>query len=61
MPYSKAQNRATSKWVAANYDKVHFTAPKGFKEKLKAYAESKGIPMRKFIIDTLEKEMGEKK
>ena len=27
MPYSKAQNRATTKWVAQNYDKVHFTAP----------------------------------
>lgn len=57
MPYSESQKRATIKWMSANYDKISFSAPKGFKERLKSYAESKGVPIRKLIIDILEKEM----
>ncbi len=59
MAYSEAQGKATTKWVKNNYDKIHFTAPKGFKERLKSAAENSGKTMRKFIIDALKKEMGE--
>jgi len=55
MPYSEAQNRATEKWVKANYDKITFTAPKGFKERIKKAA--KGRPMRAFILDAIEEKM----
>jgi len=58
MPYSKAQKKATMKWEKENYDQIKFTAPKGFKARLKESAERTGKSQRAFIIESLEKEMG---
>ena len=54
MAYSKAVNKATKKWVKANYDKISFTAPKGFNDKLTEASEKAGYKSkRQFIIATL--------
>ena len=46
------------KWEKENYDQIKFTAPKGFKARLKESAERTGKSQRAFIIESLEKEMG---
>ena len=45
------------KWEKENYDQIKFTAPKGFKARLKESAERTGKSQRAFIIESLEKEM----
>ena len=57
MAYSKAQGRATAKWDKQNYDKICFTAPKGFNSQLKEFCEENGISIRAFIIKSLEDAM----
>lgn len=58
MAYSKALNEATKRWVKANREKITFTTEKGFNNRLKECAEKIGMSKQKFIIETLEKEMG---
>lgn len=60
MTYSKSQAKATQKWEAQNYEQVKFTAPKGFRARLKESARQAGKSQRAFIIEALEKEMGGK-
>ena len=57
MPYSESQRKATSKWESKNYEQIKFTAPKGFKDRLKESAKKTGQSMRGFIISTLEEKM----
>ena len=59
MPYSKSQKRATIKWMDENYDKIYFSAPKGFNDKLTEYCKKIGMSKRAFIIQTLEEKMKE--
>lgn len=59
MAYTKAQAKATQKWEAQNYEQIKFTAPKGFRARLKESAKRAGKSQRAFIIEALEKEMGE--
>lgn len=58
MAYTKAQAKATQKWEAQNYEQVKFTAPKGFRARLKESAKRAGKSQRAYIIEALEKEMG---
>lgn len=41
MPATKAQQRAVNKYMAANYDRINLTVPKGQKEVIKAHAALK--------------------
>lgn len=41
MPATKAQQRAVNKYMAANYDRINLTIPKGQKEIIKAHAALK--------------------
>lgn len=59
MAYTKAQAKATQKWEAQNYEQVKFTAPKGFRARLKESARRAGKSQRAYIIEALEKGMGE--
>ena len=61
MAYTKAQAKATQKWEAQNYEQVKFTAPKGFRARLKESAKQAGKSQRAYIIEALEKGMGELK
>ncbi len=35
---SKAQQKAVKKYVKAHYDRIEFTAPKGYREKIQEHA-----------------------
>ena len=49
MAISKAQQRATSKYVKANYDRIEVKVPKGDKERYKAHADKMGESLNGFI------------
>lgn len=59
MTYSESQKRATMRWDKENYEQIKFTAPKGFKARLKEASQNAGTSMRGFIISTLEEKMKE--
>ena len=60
MPASKAQQRATNKYISKAYDRINLTVPKGQKERLQAHAEAHGESVNGFInraiSETLERE-----
>ncbi len=49
MPASKAQQKAVNKYMAANYDRINLTVPKGQKDMIKLHAESKGESVNGFL------------
>lgn len=65
MAVSKAQQKATAKYVSRSYDRIDLKLPKGKKDIIKAHAESKGESVNSFInraiTETMERETGENK
>lgn len=57
MAVSKAQQRAVAKYMKENYDNVQVRMPKGKKEKIKAYAESKGESINGFVNRAIDEAM----
>ena len=57
MPTSKAQQKATNKWIAKSYDRVNLTVPKGRKDEIKAHAERKGESVNGFINRIIDEAM----
>lgn len=57
MAYSKAQSKAVVKYVAKAYDQISVKIPKGEREQVKAYAESKGMSLNGYIVDLIKKDM----
>lgn len=49
MAITKAQQRATAKYVKENYDRIEVKVPKGEKDRLKAHAERMGESLNGFI------------
>lgn len=49
MSIPEAQRRAVQKYNSANYDDIKLRVPKGFRDELKAIAESQGISVNAFI------------
>lgn len=49
MPVSKAQQKAVSRYVKSNYDRLELTVPKGQKDIIKAHAEAHGESVNGFI------------
>ena len=62
MSISKAQQRATAKYVKNTYDRIEVKVPKGEKATIQAHAEQKGESINGFInraIDeTMERDKG---
>ena len=62
MAVSKAQQKAVNKYMAANYDRINLTLPKGQKDIIKAHAESRGESVNGFITraigETMERDKG---
>lgn len=60
MATSKAQQKAVNKYMAANYDRINLTVPKGQKDAIKAHAEAQGKSVNSFIneaiVEKIEKE-----
>ncbi len=57
MPVSKAQQRAVNKYMAANYDRINLTVPKGLKATIKAHAETQGESLNGFINRAIDETM----
>lgn len=48
-PASKAQQKATNKYISKAYDRINLTMPKGKKEQVAAHAEAHGESLNGFI------------
>ena len=57
MTVSKAQQRATIKYMKANYDEIKIRVPKGRKAEIQAYVESHGESLNGFINRLILEEM----
>lgn len=49
MAVSKAQQRATNKFIAKAYDRINLTIPKGRKEVIQTHAAARGESVNGFI------------
>ena len=58
MPASKAQQKAVSKYMKANYDEIKIRIPKGQKEAVQAYAQAKGESVNALIWNLLQDAIG---
>lgn len=54
---SKAQQKATNKWIAKTYDRINLTVPKGRKEEIKAHAEAQNESVNGFISRAIDETM----
>ena len=62
MGASKAQQRATNKYISKAYDRINLTVPKGEKETIQAHAEAHSESINGFInrdiSETMERDKG---
>lgn len=58
MAISEARHRANEKWNAKAYDEIKVRVPKGDKEKIQAYAQSRGETVNGFINRLIADAMG---
>lgn len=49
MPVSQAQQKAVSRYVKANYDRIEVKVPKGRKKEIQSHAEAQGESVNGFI------------
>ena len=61
MPASKAQQKAVSKYMKANYDEIKVRIPKGQKEAVQAFAQERGESVNALIWRLLQDAMGGEK
>ncbi|MCL2285727.1 MAG: hypothetical protein FWC32_05110 [Firmicutes bacterium] len=59
MPTTKAQQRATAKYVAKNLEEVRFRVKKGKKEAIANHAKSKGESTQSYIKRLIGTDMGD--
>ena len=59
MAVSKAQQKAVNKYMAANYDRINLTVPKGRKEEIQAFATQTGESVNGFINRAIGEAIGE--
>ena len=57
MPVSKAQQRATAKYMKETLDDIKVRVKKGERDKIKAFAESRGKSLNSYIIDLIHQDM----
>lgn len=53
MAVSKAQMKATAKYEKQNYDDVRVRVRKGFRERIKSYAELQGKSLNQYVVDLI--------
>lgn len=61
MPSSKAQQKATNKYINKAYDRVNLTLPKGKKEEIKAHVEGRSESVNGFIARAIDSQMARDK
>lgn len=59
MAVSKAQQKAVNKYMAANYDRINLTVPKGRKDEIQAFAAQTGESVNGFINRAIGEAMGD--
>ena len=52
--YTQSQNKATQKYIKANYDEVRIRIPKGKKAILKEKAREEGKSLNQYVISRLD-------
>lgn len=57
MAVSKAQQKATNRWIAKAYDRINLTVPKGKQQTIKAHAEQHGESVNGFINRAIDQTM----
>ena len=57
MAYSASSNKASQKYNAKAYDRLAIRVKKGEADKIKAYAESKGISLNSWINQLIQEAM----
>ena len=57
MTVSKAQQKATMKYMKNNYDDLRIRVPKGKKQAIKDFATSKGKSLNEFVNTAIDKEL----
>ena len=57
MAISKSQQKATSKYVKNNYDRLEVKVPKGEKEIIQAHAQERGESVNGFIARAIKETM----
>lgn len=57
----KTSAAVKNKWNEKAYDRINLTVPKGDKDKIKAYAESKGKSVNSYINDLIKEDMRKEK
>lgn len=58
MPTSKAQVKATNKYIGKAYDRLNIFIPKGLKSVVEAHAEKKGDSVNGLVNHLLREDMG---
>lgn len=58
-PQSKAHIKASNKYNAKTYERLNILVKKGERERIKAYAESKGLSLNAYVTGLIYKDMGE--
>lgn len=58
MAVSKAQQKAVNKYMAANYDRINLTVPKGRKDEIQSFAAKTGESVNGFINRAIGAAMG---
>ncbi len=56
---AKASTRAKNKYNASHYDSLRIVVPKGDKERIRAFADSRGQTINGFVNRLIKREMGE--
>ncbi len=57
MAVSKAQQKATNKYISKAYDRINLTVPKGQKAVIQAHAETRGESVNGFINRAISNQM----
>lgn len=57
MTVSKAQMKATQKYVKNNYDRLEFRIQKGERDIIKAHAEKMGESLNQFLVRAVKEAM----
>ena len=57
MPYSKARNKATQKYLSENMEQLRVWLPKGSKDKIKSFANQQGTSMAEYVKRLIQADM----
>ncbi len=57
MTVSKAQQKATNRYISKNYDRINLTMLKGERDKVKSHAEARGESVNGFINRAIKETM----